>query len=232
MKTKAIIRIIATAFAAVTILGATTACSKKDDQGSSRETHTNLAESTRKSEKPEIQTESTAVSSETKPVTEDTIILRLDGMTTEEIIKDLWNTMNVKTGTKSVDYYENINMDGCRTFSKKDDDFSWLFYEGSSDTTCYISRISVFSGFKCDPIFEGPGDITLELHIEDKDFAFEVAQAIADKIQSEDFAIRTDMKSSEDSWNVSFQRDRQMCMLQVHHIGDYVIFFDFPIDGN
>lgn len=232
MKTKAFIRIIATAFAAVTLIGAATACSKKENQGSIRETHTNLAESTRRSENPEIQIESTAVPSESKPVTNDSIILRLDGMTTEEIVKDLWNTMNVKTGTKSADYYETINMDGCRTFTKKDDDFSWLFYEGSSDTTCYISRISVFSGFKCDPIFEGPGNITLELHIEDKDFAFEVAQAIADKIQSEDFAIRTDMKSSEDSWNVSFQRDRQMCMLQVHHIGDYVISFDFPIDGN
>lgn len=232
MKTKAIIRIIATTFAAVTLIGAATACSKKDDKDTSRVTHITAEETTTRSGRPETKTESTAVPSESKPVTGDSIILCLDGMTTEEIVKDLWNTMNVKTGTKSADYYETINMDGCRTFTKKDDDFSWLFYEGSSDTTCYISRISVFSGFKCDPTFEGPGNIALELHIEDKDFAFEVAQAIADKIQSEDFAIRTDMKSSEDSWNVSFQRDRQMCMLQVHHIGDYVISFDFPIDGN
>ncbi|MBO4688293.1 MAG: hypothetical protein J5636_07240 [Clostridiales bacterium] len=236
MKTKAIIRIIAVTFTAVSIIGATTACTiKKNDTESSKEKHTQIEESTKKagdsdnSELP-LLTESTEVLSETRPITEDSIILRLDGMTTDEIVEDLWRTTRVESGMYSKDYYENIITDGCTLFKSKDDEFSWFFYGSSSDTTCYISRISIFSGMKCDPTFDGTGHIALEVHIEDKDYAFEVAEAIVTKIQSEGFEINADIKH-ENSWYVGFQCDRKTCTLQVNQVGDYVISFDFPLNG-
>ena len=170
-----------------------------------------------------------------KPVTGDSILLRLDGMTTDEIVENLWKATHVKEGMYSEDFYENIVIDGCELFEnkKKDDDFSWFFYEGSSDTIRYISRISVFSGMKCDPVFDGSGRVVLELHIEEKEYAFEVAEAIVERIQSNGYDIHLDRKSgeNEDTWYVSFQKDRMTCTLQVNNVADYVISFDFPIDG-
>ena len=235
MKTKAFIRIIATAFTAVTIIGAVSACSKKDDKDTSRVMHITAEETTTRSGRPETKTESTAVPSESKPVTGDSIILCLNGMTTDEIVEDLWKATHVEEGMYSEDFYEKVFTEGCKLFEnrKKDDDFSWFFYEGSSDTIRYISRISVFSGMKCDPVFDGSGRVVLELHIEDKDYAFEVAEAIVERIQSEGYEIGVNRKSgeNEDTWYVGFQKDRTTCTLQVNKVADYVINFDFPIDA-
>ena len=231
MKTKSIIRIIAVTFTVVSIIGATTACKK---QNSGKETRSKIEESTRNGNSDNTDlpplTESTEVLAETRAITDDSIILRLDGMTTDEIVDDLWRATNVQEGTYSDEYYEKIITDGCTLTKRKDDDFSWFFYGSSSDTTCYISRISVFSGMKCDPTFDGTGHIALEVHVEDKDYAFEVAEAIVAKIQAEGFEINADRKG-EDSWYVGFQCDRKTCTLQVNHVGDYVISFDFPLNG-
>ena len=86
---------------------------------------------------------------------------------------------------------------------------------------------------KCDPDFDGSGRVVLELHIEEKEYAFEVAEAIVERIQSEGYEIHLNRKSgeNEDTWYVGFQKDRQTCTLQVNKIADYVINFDFPILG-
>ena len=238
MKKTAIIRKIAAVFAVVSILGAGTACtSKKTDRESDKDRNTRNEETERAGKRttgaentvlmpPEEPTETTL---QVKPITDDSIFIRLDGMTAEEIIDNLWKTTNLHADMYSAEFYENIVLDGCTLFTKKDDDFSWNFYEASSDTTRYISRISVFSGFTCEPTFDGDGDIVLEIHVDDPDFAFEVAEKIVEKIQEAGFSIDVDMKSSEENWYVGLRKDMKSSTLQLHHIGDYVITFDMPV---
>jgi hypothetical protein len=236
MKTKAIIKIIA-AVVMAGILAGVTGCSlnKKDTQREKQTTTDPVSvndltdnDTTDPEDVKDVMGEE-----KEKPVTDDSILLRLDGMTTDEIVEDLWKATHVKEGMYSEDFYERVIIDGCRLFNKRNDDFSWFFTEDSSDTIRYISRISVFSGMKCDPDFVGSGRVVLELHIEEKEDAFEVAEAIVERIQSEGYEIHLNRKSgeNEDTWYVGFQKDRQTCTLQVNKIADYVISFDFPIDG-
>ena len=238
MKTKAIIKIIA-AVVMAGILAGVTGCSlnKKDTQREKQTTTDPVSvndltdnDTTDPEDVKDVMGEE-----KEKPVNDDSILLRLDGMTTDEIVENLWKATHVKEGMYSEEFFENVITDGCKLFEnrKKDDDFSWFFYEGSSDTIRYISRISVFSGMKCDPVFDGSGRVALELHIEEKEYAFEVAEAIVERIQSNGYDIHLDRKSGEndDTWYVSFQKDRLTCTLQVNKVADYVISFDFPIDG-
>ena len=243
MKKKTIIRIIAAVVAVGSIAG-TAGCKSagKDD----RENNTKISNPVSTTD---LTVDDTADTSNTKadtsglkdvlgeekekPITDDSIIIRLDGMSSDEIVENLWKATHVKEGMYSEDFYERVIIDGCRLFNKRNDDFSWFFTEDSSDTIRYISRISVFSGMKCDPDFVGSGRVVLELHIEEKEYAFEVAEAIVERIQSEGYEIHLNRKSGEndDTWYVGFQKDRQTCTLQVNKIADYVINFDFPILG-
>ena len=241
MKKKTIIRIIA-AVVAVGSLAGTAGCKSagKDD----RETNTKISNPVSTTDLTVDDTaDMSGIKADTsnlkdvlgeekeKPITDDSIIIRLDGMSSDEIVENLWKATHVKEGMYSEDFYERVIIDGCRLFNKRNDDFSWFFTEDSSDTIRYISRISVFSGMKCDPDFDGSGRVVLELHIEEKEYAFEVAEAIVERIQSEGFEIHLNRKSgeNEDTWYVGFQKDRQTCTLQVNKIADYVINFDFPI---
>ncbi|MBO4928439.1 MAG: hypothetical protein J5379_09365 [Clostridiales bacterium] len=239
MKTKAIIKIIAAVVMAGILAGATGCSLNKKDTQREKQTTTDPVPVNGLTDNDTTDPEDVkGVMGEEKekPVTGDSIILRLDGMTTEEIVEDLWKATLVEEGMYSEDFYEKVITDGCKLFEnrKKDDDFSWFFYEGSSDTIRYISRISVFSGMKCDPVFDGSGRVALELHIEEKEYAFEVAEAIVERIQSEGYEINVNRKSgeNEDTWYVGFQKDRKTCTLQVNKVADYVISFDFPIEGN
>jgi len=173
--------------------------------------------------------------SDTKSITDDSVFLRLDGMTSDEIVENLWKTTHVKSGTYSKDYYGNLITDGCTEFTKNDDDFSWKFYSASSDTINYISKVSFFSGMKCDPIFDGTlgySRVNIELHNEDKDLAFELAEKIEAKLLSEGYEIYVDKSTTDDSWLEQFQKDQTLYLLQINKVGDYVISFEISLYGN
>jgi len=170
-----------------------------------------------------------------KQITDDSVILRLDGMTSDEIIENLWKTTHVKSGTYSEDYYVNLITDGCTESKKNDDDFSWKFKNASTDTVNYVSKVSFFSGMKCDPVFDGTrgyARVNIELHIEDKDLAFEVAEKIEAKLLSEGYGIYVDKSTTDDSWLEQFEKDQTLYLLQINKVGDYVVSFEISLYGN
>jgi hypothetical protein len=141
----------------------------------------------------------------------------------------------VKSGTYSEDYYVNLITDGCTESKKNDDDFSWKFKNASTDTVNYVSKVSFFSGMKCDPVFDGTrgyARVNIELHIEDKDLAFEVAEKIEAKLLSEGYGIYVDKSTTDDSWLEQFEKDQTLYLLQINKVGDYVVSFEISLYGN
>ncbi len=183
-----------------------------------------------------IETDTDPVEEETKPaqkIDEDSILINMDGMTADEMIDNLWKTADISSGDKFDDYRERIIVSEDEfTIFDKGDKFSWLF-SGNSHVNRYIGRISVFSGMKADPVFDGGSLLSrvhLEVSIEDEAFAEELAEKILARLESEGYTIAFDGRD-RGLWSLRMEGNGTSFYMQKIKAADYCISFEIPLIG-
>ena len=139
-------------------------------------------------EETETETEATEAPDE---LTEDSIVIHMDGMTSEEVAENLFKAGNVSIGMTKEDYQNRFYVPEDKTLAGKkynsvDDSWYWTFYGGISDD------VRIFNLYALAPTdddgkvnYTGQGaGVAVTVKIEDEAFCEEVFEKCIDKYES------------------------------------------------
>ena len=139
---------------------------------------------------------------ETEPameLTEDSIIIHMDGMTADEIVENVCKTTNVKIGMTKEDYEALFYIPNDKTlagepYTSVNDSWNWQFYGSISDKV----RISVLSvkvhrndNGEVDNVGRGTG-VNANVEIDDEELCAEVFEKFIEKYESSGYTITLD----------------------------------------
>ena len=139
---------------------------------------------------------------ETEPdmeLTEDSIVIHMDGMTADEIVENVCKTTNVKIGMTKEDYEALFYIPNDKTlagepYTSVNDSWNWQFYGSINDKV----RISVLSvkvhkndNGEVDNVGRGTG-VNANVEIDDEEFCAEVFEKFIEKYESLGYTITLD----------------------------------------
>jgi RNA polymerase sigma factor (sigma-70 family) len=143
------------------------------------------------------ESEETEETESTMELTEDSIVIHMDGMTADEIVENVWKTANVKNGMTKEDYEALFYIPDDKTLAGKPyattDTWYWQFYGLSSDVR--ISMMNVVVPLNDDgkidfDIYVGKGaGVAPCINFDDPDFGAEVFEKCIEKYESLGFEI-------------------------------------------
>jgi len=143
------------------------------------------------------ESEETEETESTMELTEDSIVIHMDGMTADEIVENVWKTANVKNGMTKEDYEALFYIPDDKTLAGKPyattDTWYWQFYGLSSDVR--ISMMNVVVPLNDDgkidfDIYVGKGaGVAPYINFDDPDFGAEVFEKCIEKYESLGFEI-------------------------------------------
>ena len=128
-------------------------------------------------------------------ITEDSIFITMDGMTSDEVVENLWKTANVEVGLTKDSYAERFILPDEDTIQTTDNNMYWQFHDWS-DSEAYISQLDIIAGYDKDTLtlsgFNYTSGIAIMTHFEVEAFANEVLDKIAKKYESMGYVILSD----------------------------------------
>ena len=128
-------------------------------------------------------------------ITEDSIYMCLDGMTTDELVENFWKTGNVYDGMNKDEYYERLIYPEEDEPYSTDSSFSWDFSPVLSGGEKYIGSLSVFSTVSCPEVFKYDDEfsmVKLYVFIESPEEREELTDKLIAKYLSEGFTVTDD----------------------------------------
>jgi len=136
----------------------------------------------------ETETEATEAPDE---LTEDSIVIHMDGMTSDEVVENLFKSANVSIGMTKEDYQERFYVPEDKTLAGKkynstDDSWYWTFYGGISDDVrifLLYALVSTDDDGKVKYTGQGAG-VAVTVKIEDEEFCEEVFEKCIEKYES------------------------------------------------
>ena len=179
--------------------------------------------------KSDMETEDTLTSQQ---ITEDSIFMRMDEMTVDECVDNLWKTSNVHIGTTKEEYFNNIIIPECDLAFGPDDSFSWTFNASRLESERFISSLSVYSAGTTPPVFEKYGDnslVKLQIHVESEEFADELIDKLIEKFTSEGYAFTSD-DTNGDMRVARFNGPGRSYAISRSYLGGiHFVAFDIPL---
>ena len=240
MKTKILIGSIA----AVVAVGATIGIilgviskSKKNRRVDPEETKFTQPDTSRDYADDPVWTETSDTESEatetSKQITEDSIFVRMDEMTVDECVDNLWKTSNVYVGMTREEYFKNIIIPEEDSVLDYDDSFSWTFDTIMSASKRYIFLLQVFSSSSCPPTFEGYSDfsmVRLQVHFDDDEFGNELMDKLIEKFISEGYTLQFDNDLGDGARTANFQGHGRSFSITKSSLGRVkLLVFDIPL---
>ena len=243
MKTKILIGSVA----AVVAVGATIGIiigvlTKKDDKKPSKTRDTVIEESDEdvSNEDADVWTDSEENSEETdetKPaqkITEDSIFTVMDGMTSDEIVANIWKINNVSVGMSKDEYAKRLIVPDENTSSTIDTAFYWQFHDWTN-SKAQITQFSLGVGIdkdtqkitNIDKLFCAE----VMLSFEDEEFAKEVFEKFIEKYQSEGWTVKLDGPSiTSGSRVVEFEKNGYTLRISYMEVVGYRLDIKLPYD--
>ena len=172
-----------------------------------------------------VNTGETEETKETKPsaeLTEDSIIIHMDGMTADEIVDNVWKTSNISVGMSKEDYEalfyipDDQTLAGTR-YNSPDDTFYWLFY-GTADVRISQLQVNVSVDDNGKVNYTDKGTFsTVYVNFKDEEFNAEVFERFIEKYESLGYTISDDSGDSMPSARiVKLERDDIKVTIQNH----------------
>ena len=128
-------------------------------------------------------------------ITEDSIFITMDGMTSDEVVENIWKTANVNVGLEKGAYAERFILPDEDTIQTVDNNMYWQFHDWS-DSKAYISQLDIIAAYDKDTLtlsgFNSTSGVAVMTHFEDEAFANEVLDKLAKKYESMGYAILSD----------------------------------------
>ena len=145
----------------------------------------------------EDTTEETEETKPTQKITEDSIVIVMQNMTADEIVKNLWNTSKVRVGMTKQEYEANFVLpDDISYFKTLDDSLYWQANYDRKKCDAYISQIAVAAGTDKDTMtitgFNELACVEAMMHIQDEALAKEIYEKLLEKYQAEGYVIKRD----------------------------------------
>lgn len=139
---------------------------------------------------------------------EDNIVIELDGLSTEAIVKTVNNTKKIYEGITKTEYESLFVIDASTVKNTIQDDFFWEFNPTGSNA--YISKLQIQGAIGLDNLdynYISGSCAIVELTISDETKATKVFNACINNIE-ESYTKVFDINESEDSRIVEFQADQ------------------------
>lgn len=164
---------------------------------------TEETERTRRVRNNDTEPEETEETRETKPtqkITEDSIYAVMDGMTSEEIVNNVWKTTRIKVGTTKEEYASRFVFP--REYNKANsavDNFYWQFVV-SGKVKFLVLACGVKSDYETHTVTEidKSSIIEAQLILRDGEFAKEVFEKFIERFKAEGYVITEDIGPTDD----------------------------------
>ncbi len=146
------------------------------------------------------ETEETRETKSTQKITEDSIYAVMDGMTSEEVVNNVWKTTRIKVGTTKEEYASRFVFP--REYNKANsavDNFYWQFVV-SGKVKFLVLACAVKSDYETHTVTEidKSSIIEAQLILRDREFAKEVFEKFIERFKAEGYVITEDIGPTDD----------------------------------
>lgn len=178
--------------------------------------------------------EETETTKATQKITEDSIFTVMDGMTSDEIVANIWKINNVYVGMSKDEYDERLIVPEENTISTVDNAFYWQFVD-YTDSKAQINQFSLGVGMDKDTQKITYIDKTfcaeIMMSFEEEEFAKEVFEKFIEKYQSEGWTVKYDGPSiTSGSRVVEFEKNGYTLRISSMEVVGYRIDVKLPYD--
>ena len=178
--------------------------------------------------------EETETTKATQKITEDSIFTVMDGMTSDEIVANIWKINNVYVGMSKDEYDKRLIVPEENTISTVDNAFYWQFVD-YTDSKAQINQFSLGVGMDKDTQKITYIDKTfcaeIMMSFEEEEFAKEVFEKFIEKYQSEGWTVKYDGPSiTSGSRVVEFEKNGYTLRISSMEVVGYRIDVKLPYD--